>query len=109
MTVAHYPPGTSKWNPIEHRLFSEIAKRWPGIPLDPILTILNCYNTTTTKTGLSVIGNVLEADYPRWIKISDEEMAQLNLEYNQTLPQWNYVLKPDSSTLIRDWDELLIG
>ena len=83
------PEWASKWNPIEHRLFSEASKRWAGIPLDSIKTILNCYNSITTKTGLTATSEVLNKVYPRGIKISDEEMEKLNLDWNETLPQWN--------------------
>lgn len=107
VTVAHYPTGASKWNPIEHRLFSEVSKRWAGIPLDSLETILNCYNTTTTKTELNVTGELMIRDYPRGIKISDQQMDQLHLKHNDTLPQWNYILKPDVSDKKQDWEELL--
>ena len=109
VTVAHYPSGASKWNPIEHRLFSEASKRWAGIPLDSIKTILNGYNSSTTKTGLTATSEVLNKVYPRGIKISDKEMEKLNLDWNENLPQWNYALKSYPSNEKRDWEELLIG
>ena len=71
VTVAHYPPGASKWNPIEHRLFSEISKNWAGRPLDSYETILNFIRTTKTKTGLKVNARLVKKQYPKGIKISD--------------------------------------
>ena len=70
ITVAHYPPGASKWNPIEHRLFSEISKNWAGRPLDSYETILNFIRTTKTKTGLKVNARLVKKQYPKGIKIS---------------------------------------
>ena len=70
VTVAHYPPGASKWNPIEHRLFSEISKNWAGRPLDSYETILNFIRTTKTKTGLKVNARLVKKQYPKGIKIS---------------------------------------
>ena len=75
VTVAHYPPGASKWNPIEHRLFSEISKNWAGRPLDSYETILNFIRTTKTKTGLKVNARLVKKQYPKGIKISDPAMA----------------------------------
>ena len=69
VTVAHYPPGASKWNPIEHRLFSEISKNWAGRPLDSYETILNFIRTTKTKTGLKVNARLVKKQYPKGIKI----------------------------------------
>ena len=70
VTVAYYPPGASKWNPIEHRLFSEISKNWAGRPLDSYETILNFIRTTKTKTGLKVNARLVKKQYPKGIKIS---------------------------------------
>ena len=67
VTVAHYPPGASKWNPIEHRLFSEISKNWAGRPLDSYETILNFIRTTKTKTGLKVNARLVKKQYPKGI------------------------------------------
>ncbi len=80
VTVAHYPPGASKWNPIEHRLFSEISKNWAGRPLDSYETILNFIRTTKTKTGLKVNARLVKKQYPKGIKISDPAMALLNIK-----------------------------
>ena len=100
VTVAHYPAGTSKWNPIEHRLFSEVSKNWASVPLESIETILNYLATTTTRTGLSVRATLVETIYERGLKISLEEMKQLNLSRNDTVPQWNYSIRPQEDSVI---------
>ena len=97
VTVCRYPPGTSKWNPIEHRLFSEISKNWSGKPLDSYDTILNYIRTTRTSSGLRVRAKLLKKVYKKGIKISKEVFAGLSLERHETLPQWNYTLKPRQS------------
>lgn len=94
VTVAHYPPGTSKWNPIEHRLFSEISKNWAGRPLDSFETILNYIRTTTTCTGLKVNARLVEQRYETGTKISDAQMRELSITSNDSLPRWNYTLMP---------------
>lgn len=94
VTVCHYPPGTSKYNPIEHRLFSEISKNWAGEPLMNNEIILNYINTTKTKTGLSVKAILDETVYEKGIKISDDEMRKINVKYHDVLPQWNYTIFP---------------
>lgn len=99
VTVAHYPPGTSKWNPIEHRLFSEISKNWAGQPLESYETVLNFIRTTETRTGLIVKGTLLDGDYPTGIKISDAQMAGVNLRQHRVLPTWNYTLVPRRSKM----------
>ena len=93
VTVAHYPPGTSKWNLIEHRLFSEISKNWAGRPLDTYEIMLNYLRSTTTTTGLRVSAHLVEKRYHRGIKISDAKMKALPLTRHDTLPQWNYTLR----------------
>ena len=92
VTVAHYPSGASKWNPIEHRLFSEISKNWAGRPLETWDTILNCIKTTTTKTGLRVQSSLVEKTYNTGIKISDKQMAALRIRHDAALPKWNYTI-----------------
>lgn len=94
VTVAHYPSGASKWNPIEHRMFSEISKNWAGRPLDTYETVLNNIRTTTTSKGLSVVAELVTKAYEKGIEISDEQMERLNLERPDRLPKWNYTLKP---------------
>ena len=94
LSVCHYPPGTSKWNPIEHRLFSEISKNWAGQPLESYQTVLNFIRTTKTATGLLVNATLLDGDYPTGIKVSKEQMSKLKLRQNRVLPMWNYTLVP---------------
>jgi hypothetical protein len=94
VTVCHYPTGTSKWNPIEHRLFSQISKNWAGEPLRTYQTVLNFIQTTETKTGLRVKAYLDRRDYPRGLKVSDECLAALRITYLDPLPQWNYTLVP---------------
>jgi Rhodopirellula transposase DDE domain len=99
LTVCHYPPGTSKWNPIEHRLFSEISKNWAGQPLENYETVLNFIRTTKTLTGLVVNATLLDGDYPTGIKISDTKMDQVNLRPHRVHPMWNYTLVPARSKM----------
>ena len=94
VTVAHYPPGASKWNPIEHRLFSEIGKNWAGEPLKSYETILKFIRTTKTTTGLKVRSRLIPKQYKKGIRISDERMEQLNMTKHEILPKWNYTLSP---------------
>jgi len=96
VTVAHYPPGASKWNPIEHRLFSEISKNWAGRPLDSFETILNHIRSTTTKTGLRVSAHLVDRQYEPGVKITDAEMRELAVTKHDSLPRWNYSLTPAS-------------
>ena len=97
LTVCHYPPGTSKWNPIEHRLFSEISKNWAGQPLESYETVLNFIRTTKTATGLVVNATLLDGDYPTGIKVSEAQMNEVNLRQHRVLPMWNYTFVPARS------------
>jgi hypothetical protein len=92
IVVAHYPPGTSKWNPIEHRLFSEISKNWSGRPLDSFETMLNCIRTTTTRTGLHVTAHLMDRPYQARVRISDARMRELPITRHESLPRWNYTI-----------------
>jgi len=94
LTVCHYPPGTSKWNPIEHRLFAEISKNWRGEPLRSYETILNFIRTTTTQTGLRVTATLREGEYLTGVKISNREMKLLSITPHDVCPQWNYTIHP---------------
>jgi len=92
--VCHFPPGTSKWNKIEHRLFSFITQNWRGKPLISHQTIVNLIASTTTRTGL-VVKAALDTDhYETQIKVTDAELAQLNLRRDKFHGDWNYVLSP---------------
>lgn len=92
--VCHYPAGTSKWNPIEHRLFSHISINWAGKPLRSFETMLAYIRGTMTKTGLKVRAFLLDQIYKKGIRVSDKEMNALNLQRRRICPRWNYTLKP---------------
>jgi len=94
ITVCHYPPGASKWNPIEHALFSQISTNWAGAPLESCQTVLNYIRTTKTETGLQVKAHLVRKNYDKGEKISDSKMAELMLIPHKTLPGWNYTLAP---------------
>ena len=94
VTVCHFPTGASKWNPIEHRCFSEISKRWAGQPLDSYATLVSLIGSTTTKTGLQVQSQLITDYYPTQLKVSDLEMQMLNLVRHSILPAWNYTISP---------------
>ena len=92
VTVCHYPPGCSKWNPIEHRLFSAISKNWSGIPLRTFETMLNYIKTTTTNKGLTVKADIILKQYEKGVKISDAQMKSLPISFSNIFPQWNYTI-----------------
>lgn len=94
VTVCHYPPGNSKYNPIERRLFSQITKNLMGTPLVSHETILKYIKTTSTKTGLKVDAFLDEQLYEKGIKISDEQMANLSIKFHDVFQKWNYTLSP---------------
>jgi hypothetical protein len=92
--VCHYPTGTSKWNPVEHRLFSFITKNWAGQPLRSLPILLSLIRGTTTKMGLSVKARFLKKKYRKQVKVSNQEMATLNIVHRPFCSQWNYIIKP---------------
>jgi len=94
ITVCHLPPGTSKWNKIEHRLFAYISIHWRGRPLVDYETVVRLIGATTTETGLTVSAQIDADDYPTGVAVSDAVMAQLALRPHDTHPQWNYTLLP---------------
>ena len=94
VTVCHYPPGASKWNPIEHRLFSEISKNWAGKPLESYDTAVKYIRTTETWCGLRVSASLVRRKYHKGESISDKEMKQLVLNGHNILPGWNYTITP---------------
>jgi len=94
VTVCHYPPGTSKYNPIEHRLFSEISKNWAGKPLGSYETALKYIRSTKTSTGLTVKAWIDKAEYEKGIKILEDEMEGINIVNHDVLPEWNYTIFP---------------
>jgi hypothetical protein len=99
VTVCHYPPGTSKWNPIEHRLFSAISKTWAGCPLTTFEVAAQYIRETQTKTGLAVAAHLINTLYTTGEKISDEQMSTLNIVFHETCPQWNYTIYPRSTQI----------
>ena len=92
--VCHFPPGTSKWNRIEHRLFSHISMNWRAKPLLSRQTIISLIGATTTRTGLAVHARLDERTYPKGIKITDAQLAAVNLHGDPFHPEWNYTIKP---------------
>jgi hypothetical protein len=96
--VSHFPPGTSKWNKIEHRLFSSISQNWREKPLTSHEVIINLIGATTTKTGLKVNCQLDDKTYQKGIKISNEEMVKLNISRNDFHGEWNYKFSPVYST-----------
>lgn len=96
VTVCHYPPGTSKWNKIEHRMFSFISLNWKGQPLVSYETVVNLIGATRTKTGLRIKAALDTREYVAGVKISDEEMERINLRSHSINPFWNYTISPRS-------------
>jgi hypothetical protein len=94
ITVCHLPPGTSKWNKIEHRLFSYITMNWRGRPLVSLATIVSLIASTRTKKGLRVRCELDKGQYPKGIKIPDEQMAKINLHHHNFHGDWNYTIRP---------------
>ena len=94
ITVCHLPPGTSKWNRIEHKLFSFITQNWRGKPLVSYQTIVQLIAATTTRTGLNVKAEIDHASYPAGIKVTDAEMAALNISPHEFHGEWNYTFEP---------------
>lgn len=96
LRVHHYPPGTSKWNKIEHRLFCHITQNWRGRPLTDRVAVVELIGATTTKAGLKVECALDERTYQKGIKVSDAEMASLDITGDTFHPEWNYTIKPRS-------------
>jgi hypothetical protein len=94
VTVCHYPTGASKWNPIEHQLFSYISITWAGKPLRSFESMLTYIRGTTTETGLLVEAQLIEREYEKGITVSDKEMETLHLKRHNTCPHWNYTIEP---------------
>jgi len=94
MMVCHYPPGTSKWNKIEHRMFSFISMNWRGQPLVSYETVVNLIGATRTRKGLRVKAKLDTRTYKVGIKIPDEAMERLNIRLHQVNPKWNYTISP---------------
>ena len=94
ITVCHYPPGSSKWNPIEHRLFSQISATWAGQVLSTLLILMGFVRRTTTATGLKVTATHFERSYATGLKVSKAEFKALQLTRHVVCPQWNYTIRP---------------
>ena len=92
--VSHFPPATSKWNKIEHRLFSAISLNWRGVPLASFEIIVSLIANTSNKSGLKVVSRLDEKEYVTGIKVDDEEMESLNIKRHSFRPDWNYLIKP---------------
>jgi hypothetical protein len=96
IAVSHFPPGTSKWNKIEHRLFSFITQNWRGKPLVSHDVIVNLIAATKTRTGLTLRAGLDTGSYPKGIKISDKQLAQINIKKHDFHGDWNYTISPRS-------------
>ena len=97
ITVTHFPTGASKWNPIEHRMFSPISQNWAGQPLVSYETMLKFIRTTRTETGFHCRARLDTATYNTGRKITPEEKAQINLQPRRVFPEWNYTIRPHGS------------
>jgi len=97
LSVCHFPPGTSKWNKIEHRLFSFISSNWRGEPLRDYETIVKLISRTATATGLKVTCRLDRRKYPTGRKVTDEEMKHVNIKRHNFHGEWNYTIQPRSS------------
>ena len=94
VTVLHFPPGTSKWNKIEHRMFNHITLNWRGRPLTSFEVVVECIAATTTSTGLHIKAALNEEIYETGIKVSDKEMNGINVERHLFHGDWNYTIRP---------------
>jgi hypothetical protein len=98
ITVTHYPSGASKWNPIEHRLFSRISGNWSGQPLRSYETVLKFIRTTRTTTGLSCQARLDRRVYETGLKVTPEQKLQINLQPHRILPHYNYTIRPHNTS-----------
>jgi Rhodopirellula transposase DDE domain len=97
ISVCHFPPGTSKWNKIEHRMFSHISMNWRGKPLTSHEVIVNLIAHTTTQTGLAIRAELDTHRYPTGIKVTDQELENVRLQKADFHGEWNYTILPTSS------------
>jgi hypothetical protein len=97
VTVCHYPPGASKWNPVEHRVNCEISRTWQAVPLDSYETVLKRIRATTTTTGLRMRAQLIRKEYEKGIKVPDNEMERLCIRTHTSRLRWNYTLYPRAS------------
>ena len=96
ISVCHFPPGTSKWNKMEHRFFSFISSNWRGEPLRDYETIVNLIASTTTAKGLKVTCRLDRRKYPTGRKVTNEEIGRVNLQKNKFHGEWNYTIHPST-------------
>ena len=101
ITVCHFPPGTSKWNKIEHRLFSHISLNWWGRPLISHEVIVALIGATTTQTGLRVEAVLDRRTYPTRVEVTDEQLSQVQLRPHSFHGEWNYSILPKASKTVR--------
>ena len=94
VSVCHFPPGTSKWNKIEHRMFCHITKNWRGRPLTSRAVVVNLIGSTTTTAGLTIHAELDEGEYPTGTKITDKELAGVRIKRNKFHGEWNYTIIP---------------
>jgi hypothetical protein len=97
ITVTHYPTGASKWNPVEHRLFSAISGNWAGQPLISYETVLKFIRTAKTETGLRCRARLDTTAYATGLKVTKEQKTQVNLRRHRILPKYNYTIQPRNS------------
>ena len=93
MEVSHLPPGTSKWNKIEHRLFCYISKTWAGKPLIDVLTVVKLISSTTAGKSLKVVCDVDERVYPVGVKVTDKQFDKIDIEFLDLNHGWNYIIR----------------
>jgi hypothetical protein len=98
--VCHFPPGTSKWNKIEHRMFSFVSLNWRGKPLETLQVIIDLIGSTTTSTGLKVYARHDPGEYVKGIKVTDEEIAAVNIVRDEFHPDWNYEIRPIAALIV---------
>jgi hypothetical protein len=94
ITVCHYPPGASKWNPIEHRLFCQVSLTWAGLPLTSLELMIAAMRSTTTTTGLQVTAMVLGGEFPTKLPVDEKEWLLVRIRHHVVCPKWNYTIRP---------------
>ena len=94
ITMCHFPPGTSKWNKIEHRLFSFITMNWRGHQLTSLQAVINLINSVKTKKGLTVQAELDQNSYEKGVKVSEEQMQKINIHKHEFQGNWNYTIHP---------------
>src|SRR5450631_1179646 len=98
--VCHFPPGTSKWNKIEHRMFSFVSLNWRGKPLESLEVIIDLIGQTSTSTGLKVYARLDRGEYEKGIKVTDAEIAAVNIVRDDFHPDWNYEIRPHTALIL---------